>query len=256
MLWRRARRRRERFLPSDSALNGGDPSSSPGGASGAGDGADRYAEARERMVRDQIEARGIRDPELLRAFRTVPRHLFVDSAYAYDDRALPVGEGQTISQPYIVAVMTDAARPLPGWRDARVLEVGTGSGYQAAILAELGASVITIERHPSLASDAAERLARLGYRDVTVIVGDGSAGHPEGAPYDSVIVTAAGPAVPPPLLVELRPEGGRLVMPVGDRDHQLMTLVVRDGEHTSRTELDACVFVPLLGTFGFRGDVY
>ena len=238
MLWRRARR--------SHSSEQGDQSALPD---------DPFALHRERMVRDQIEQRGIKDPELLRALRTVPRHVFVDSAAAYDDRALPLGEGQTISQPYIVAVMTDAARPPEGWAGARVLEVGTGSGYQAALLAELGAEVFTVERHSALAQQAAERLATLGYRSVSVVVADGSAGYPERAPFDSVLVTAAGPGVPPPILEQLRPDGGRLVMPVGNPDHQVMTLVVRDGETTSQKELDACVFVPLLGTFGFRSDV-
>ncbi len=207
------------------------------------------------MVRDQIESRGLRDSELLRAFRVVPRHLFVAAdPGAYDDRALPLGEGQTISQPYIVAAMTDAARPPSGWRGARALEIGTGSGYQAAILAELGAAVTTIERHASLADAARDRLRRLGYDRVTVLVGDGSGGYPPGGPYDCVIVTAASPTVPQPLVDQLRPDGGRLVIPVGTRDHQVMTLVVRDGGSVASTELDACVFVPLLGTFGFRGD--
>lgn len=236
MLWRRV------FRSQDGS---GDASATP---------TDALVAAREHMVASQIEARGIRDPELSRAFRVVPRHVFVDSPGAYDDRALPVGEGQTISQPYIVALMTDAARPPGGWAGARVLEIGTGSGYQAALLAELGAEVFTMERHAALAGQAAERIARQGYRSVTMIVGDGSVGHPERAPYDAVMVTAAGPGVPPPLLEQLRPDGGRLLMPVGDRDHQVMTLIVRDGETASQTELDACVFVPLLGTFGFKGE--
>ena len=206
------------------------------------------------MVREQIEQRGIRDPEILRAFRTVPRHEFVDSRGAYEDRALALSEGQTISQPYIVAAMTDAARPPGGWRGARVLEIGTGSGYQAAILAELGAEVTTIERHASLADAARARLGALGYDGVRVITGDGSGGHPAGAPYHAVLVTAAGPSVPEPLIDQLTPDGGRLVMPVGDRGHQVMTLVVREGESVKTRELHACVFVPLLGTFGFRGD--
>ena len=226
--------------------------SAPDDAAGGGTPEDAFAAARERMVRDQIEARGLRDPELLRAMRSVARHAFVDSAHAYEDRALPLGEGQTISQPYIVALMTDAARPPAGWSGARVLEVGTGSGYQAALLAELGAEVITVERHAELSRQAAERIATLGYRSVTLVVGDGSAGYPERAPFDSVLVTAAAPGVPPPILEQLRPDGGRLVMPVGSRDHQVMTLVVREGDTTSQRELDACVFVPLLGTFGVR----
>ena len=210
------------------------------------------AAARERMVREQLEARGIRDPELLRAFRTVPRHRFVHSSGAYEDRALALSEGQTISQPYIVAAMTQAARPPRGWPGAHALEIGTGSGYQAAILAELGARVTSIERHASLADAARGLLAELGYERVEIVTADGSGGWPERAPYDAVIVTAAGPSVPPPLMEQLAEAGGRLVMPVGDREHQVMTLVVRDGASVASTELDACVFVPLLGTFGFR----
>ena len=205
-------------------------------------------------MRDQIEARGLRDPELLRAFRTVPRHLFVDSRAAYEDRALALSEGQTISQPFIVAAMTDAARPPQGWRGARALEVGTGSGYQAAILAELGAELTTIERHPRLADAAREVLARLGYERVTVLVGDGSGGHPAGAPYDAVIVTAAGPTIPEPLVEQLSPDGGRLVMPVGGRDHQVMTVLVRNGDTTEVRAVDRRVFVALLGRCGFRNE--
>jgi protein-L-isoaspartate(D-aspartate) O-methyltransferase len=211
-------------------------------------------EQRHRMVRDQLEGRGIRDPELLRAFDTVPRHRFVASADAYGDHALPVGSGQTISQPYVVAAMTASARPPEGWTDAPVLEVGTGSGYQAAILAELGARVTTIERFAALADDARRRLAEADRRyaeRVAVIVGDGSAGWAAGAPYRSIIVTAAGPSVPQPLLEQLDPDGGRLVMPVGSRDHQNLTLVERHGSELDSRRLDPVVFVPLIGEFGF-----
>jgi protein-L-isoaspartate(D-aspartate) O-methyltransferase len=215
------------------------------------------AAARERMIRHQLEARGIRDPDLLGAFRTVPRHRFVDESVggAYEDRALPLDEGQTISQPYIVAAMTDAARPPRGWQGARALEIGTGSGYQAAILAELGAEVISIERHRALAERAERLLTELGYGDrVRVVVGDGSGGLPEAAPFDAIIVTAAAPAVPRPLIDQLVPDGGKLVMPIGSREHQVMVLVERRGDRTERRDLDACVFVPLLGAFGFAGD--
>ena len=151
------------------------------------------------MVAEQLEARGIRDPELLRAFGTVERHRFVEGDEAYGDHALPVGSGQTISQPYVVAVMTDAATPPGGWRDAAVLEVGTGTGYQAAILAEMGAWVTTIERHEPLARTARQRLAEAAVADrVQVIVGDGTQGWPAHAPYRSILVTAGGPSVPTP----------------------------------------------------------
>ena len=207
------------------------------------------------MVAEQLEARGIRDPELLRAFGTVERHRFVEGDEAYGDHALPVGSGQTISQPYVVAVMTDAATPPGGWRDAAVLEVGTGTGYQAAILAEMGAWVTTIERHEPLARTARQRLAEAGVADrVQVIVADGTQGWPAHAPYRSILVTAGGPSVPTPLLEQLDRSGGRLVMPVGGRDHQLLTLVVRDGDELTTTELEPVVFVPLIGEHGHRAD--
>src|SRR5207253_4478714 len=179
-----------------------------------------WALARAQMVQDQLERRGLRDEELLRSFRTVPRHLFVDSDDPYGDRALAIASGQTISQPYVVAAMTAAARPAGGYRGARVIEVGTGSGYSAAILAEMGAEVTTIERHASLGAEAIERLQRAGYGGVRVVVGDGSLGWPEGAPYEAIIVTAAGPSIPRPLLEQLSPDRGRLVMPVGTREPQ------------------------------------
>jgi protein-L-isoaspartate(D-aspartate) O-methyltransferase len=203
------------------------------------------------MVQQQIASRGLRDPEMLRAFATVPRHLFVESGSPYADEALPLAAGQTISQPYIVALMTDTARPVRGWAGARVLEIGTGSGYQAAILAELGAEVISIERHAELNESAGRRLADAGYDTVQLVVGDGTHGWPAGAPYDAVIVTAAGPSVPQPLLDQLSPEGGKLVMPVGRREHQELTVVERRGEEYLRSGRDPVVFVPLIGEHGF-----
>jgi len=203
------------------------------------------------MVAEQLEARGIRDPELLRAFATVERHRFVDGDEPYGDHALPVGSGQTISQPYVVAVMTAAARPTQGWRGANVLEVGTGSGYQAAVLAQLGAEVTTIERHEALATTARQRLDEAGYGDgVEVVVGDGTQGWPARAPYRSILVTAGGPSVPRSLLEQLDRSGGRLVMPVGNREHQFLTLVVRDGDTLRTRELEPVVFVPLIGKYG------
>jgi len=207
------------------------------------------------MVAEQLEARGIRDPELLRAFGTVERHAFVDEAEPYGDHALPLGSGQTISQPFVVAMMTVAARPDGGWHDAPVLEVGTGSGYQAAILAELGARVTSIERHASLATEARERLARAGFADrVEVVVGDGTQGWAERAPYRSIMVTAGGPSVPTPLMDQLE-DAGRLVMPVGDRVHQVLTVVVRHGDEWKSTALEPVVFVPLIGEHGYPEDV-
>jgi protein-L-isoaspartate(D-aspartate) O-methyltransferase len=205
------------------------------------------------MVATQIEARGLDDPELLRAFRTVPRELFVESGAPYGDNALPIDQGQTISQPYVVAFMTDAARPrtTDGYRNAKVLEIGTGSGYQAAILSELGAELVSVERHADLSRLAGDALLRAGYPNVRLVVGDGTAGATEYAPYDSVLVTAAGPSVPTPLLEQLRPDGGRLVMPVGDRDRQWLTLVVRDGDEFHARALEPVMFVPLVGEHGF-----
>jgi protein-L-isoaspartate(D-aspartate) O-methyltransferase len=203
------------------------------------------------MVAEQLEARGIRDPDLLRAFGTVERHRFVDGDDPYGDHALPVGSGQTISQPYVVAMMTAAARPPEGWRGAHVLEVGTGSGYQAALLAELGADVTTIERHESLATTARERLAEAGYGGcVDVVVGDGTQGWPALAPYRSIMVTAGGPSVPGPLLEQMDRSAGRLVMPVGNREHQWLTLVVRNDDALITKELEPVVFVPLIGKHG------
>jgi protein-L-isoaspartate(D-aspartate) O-methyltransferase len=209
------------------------------------------------MVATQLEARGIRDPELLRAFRSVPRHLFVEDPSladeAYADRALPAAEGQTMSQPYVVATMTLAARPVneAGYRGARVLEIGTGSGYAAAILAELGAEVTSIERHAALSRSAGERLAATGYADaVQLEIGDGTQGWEPNAPYRSILVTAGGPRIPQPLVDQLERDGGRLVLPVGGREHQVLTLVERDGDDVTQRELEGVVFVPLIGTFG------
>jgi protein-L-isoaspartate(D-aspartate) O-methyltransferase len=227
------------------------PRRRPAAASHDPNGADPFARERANMVATQLEARGLRDPDLIRAFRSVPRHVFVDEPDPYGDHALPVGSGQTISQPYVVARMTLAARPPEGWDDASTLEIGTGSGYQAALLAELGARVTTIERHPELAEKARGRLAEHGYADrVEVIVGDGTEGWPPRAPYRSIVVTAGGPSVPQPLLEQLDRSGGRLVMPVGDRHHQFLTLVERNGSELSSSELEPVVFVPLIGRFG------
>lgn len=210
-------------------------------------GQDPLAAARARMVSHQIVAREVRDTATLRAMRSVPRHEFVPRAYleaAYDDRPLPIGFGQTISQPYIVAYMTELLRPKPG---DRVLEVGTGSGYQAAVLAEVVAEVYTIEIFRELAQTAAARLARLGYRDVYVRHGDGYFGWPEKAPFDAVIVTAAAGHIPPPLLEQLKP-GGRMAIPVGSvYGVQTLVLVEKDAEGRVTTEsLLPVRFVPLL----------
>jgi protein-L-isoaspartate(D-aspartate) O-methyltransferase len=211
-------------------------------------GADDFAQRRSRMVSEQIEARGVSDEAVLEAMRRVPRHRFapeVEPQSAYRDAPQPIGHGQTISQPYIVAYMTER---LALDDDDRVLEVGTGSGYQAAILAELVEEVITIEIIEALARDAAERLEALGYRNITVLQGDGYYGHETRAPYDAIIVTAAAAHTPPPLLEQLRP-GGRMVIPVGRGGWvQNLLLVEKDaeGEVTTRN-LASVRFVPLTG---------
>ena len=191
----------------------------------ASDAQDKYAERRERMVSEQIKARGIRDERVLEAMRAVPRHLFVPPSLqdqAYLDQPLPIGEEQTISQPYIVAFMTELLRPEPG--DV-VLEVGTGSGYQAAVLSGLVRQVYTIEIIPSLARTAEQRLEQLGFDNVTVKTGDGYLGWPEHAPFDGILVTAAPPEIPSALLAQLK-RGGRMVVPVGKsgRTQNLMLL--------------------------------
>ncbi len=210
---------------------------------------DFYEVERHRMVVEQIMRRGIRDPRLLEAMKTVPRHLFVPEEVrhlAYADGPLPIGFGQTISQPFIVAFMTDLLR-LKG--DERVLEVGTGSGYQAAILAQLAREVHTVERIPPLAERAAALLA--AYPNVYCHQGDGSLGWPEAQPYDGIIVTAAAPRVPPSLLAQLA-DGGRLVLPVGSRGDQLLEVWEREGEEYKKREELPVAFVPLRGRDGWR----
>jgi len=201
-------------------------------------------------IDDQLVARGIRDARVLDAMRRVPRHQFVlqdAQSLAYADRALPIGDGQTISQPYMVAAMTETLR-LQGHE--HVLEVGTGSGYQAAILAELARDVVTIERRRELAEMARARLSALGYHNVLVVVGDGSLGYEDGAPYAGILVAAASPRVPESLKHQLA-DGGRLVIPVGPPEEQRLTLVSRDGDRFLESVLDGCVFVPLVGAEGW-----
>jgi protein-L-isoaspartate(D-aspartate) O-methyltransferase len=202
------------------------------------------ARARERMVRDQIEARGVTDPRTLAALRKVERHRFVPpqaAALAYADHPLEIGDGQTISQPYIVAVMSEAIRLRGG---EKVLEVGTGSGYQAAVLAEMGAHVYSMEIVPRLARRARATLAQLGYAAVEVREGNGWAGWPEEAPFDAIVVTAAPPTIPEALKSQLR-DGGRLVIPVGD-DVQELRLVTRHGATFEEKRLLMVQFVPLV----------
>jgi protein-L-isoaspartate(D-aspartate) O-methyltransferase len=205
---------------------------------------------RARMVETQIAGRGVRDPRVLDAMRDVPRHLFVPESLqgqAYTDRPLGVGEGQTISQPYMVALMTEALGPEP---HHRVLEIGTGSGYQAAILARLAAQIITIERHATLAARAGEVLATTGVTNVEIIVADGTEGHAEGAPYDRILVTAGAPSVPPALKAQLA-DGGRLVIPVGTAAVQHLEIIERSGDRFTEREGPTCVFVPLIGRHGW-----
>jgi protein-L-isoaspartate(D-aspartate) O-methyltransferase len=204
-----------------------------------------FARLREAMVRSQLEARDITDARVLRAFRDVPRHLFVPEPLrrdAYADRPLPIGAGQTISQPYIVALMSQALR-LSG--DEKVLEIGTGSGYQAAILARLARQVFSIEIVPSLAQEAAARLRELGCANVRVRAGDGYRGWPEEAPFDAIVVTCAPEAIPQPLLDQLA-EGGRLVIPVGEIVQDLVLVEKRNGKLV-RSELAPVRFVPMTG---------
>ena len=207
---------------------------------------DRHLDRRLTMVRRQIEGRGVRDPRVLEAMKTVPRHRFVSrrlAGDAYKDHPLAIGAGQTISQPYIVALMAEAASIGP---DHRVLEVGTGSGYGAAVLAELAASVVSVERHRKLADSAARVLAELGYDNATVVCADGSQGHPPGAPYDAVVVTAAAPSIPPALIDQLA-DDGRLVIPVGPASFsQNLTLVRRMGDETTSERFCPVRFVPLV----------
>jgi len=206
------------------------------------------------MVERQLRGRGIRDEAVLAVMASLPRDLFVPPdlrSQAYSDDALPIASGQSISQPYMVARMTELLEPRPG---TRVLEVGTGSGYQAAVLAALGCSVISVERHAALADAARARLDNLGLAGaVTVVVGDGSVGWPEKAPFDGIVVTAAAPAVPKTLQAQLA-DGGRLVIPVGPRRRQELILIVRHGDALERRECGACVFVPLVGKSGFSED--
>jgi len=212
--------------------------------------ADEFREERDRMVEEQIRARGVSDERVLSAMREVPRHLFVPSGarrHAYEDRPLPIGGGQTISQPYIVALMTALLRPRA---EDRVLEIGGGSGYQAAILARLVSRVITVERLPAIATQARSHLRDLGITNVEVVEANGTRGYPACAPYDGIMVTAASPVVPAPLLDQLA-DGGRLVIPVGGRDVQELVRVTREGGDYHRESFGGVCFVPLIGEYGW-----
>jgi len=206
---------------------------------------------REEMVARQLAPRRIRDERVLAAFREVPRHLFAAGAglrEAYADHPLPIGEGQTISQPYMVALMTQCLE-LTG--EEKVLEIGTGSGYQAAILARLAAEVYTVERVPALAERTGELFRGLGYDNISIRVGDGTLGWPEFAPYDAIIVTAGSPGVPPPLVKQLE-EGGKLVIPAGSGYSQRLLVLERRGEKIIERDEGGCVFVPLIGEYGWK----
>jgi protein-L-isoaspartate(D-aspartate) O-methyltransferase len=206
---------------------------------------------RKLMVQNQLRRRGIKNEHVLRVMEEMPRHLFVEQSIihrAYDDCALPIKEGQTISQPYMVALMTEMLE-LTG--QERVLEIGTGSGYQAAILSLLAAEVFTVERIPALVSEAQKKFNMLGLNNIHVSLGNGSIGFKEESPYDAIIVTASSPSIPESLIDQLG-EGGRLVIPVGDRYSQLLYKVAKTEKGTITTTSTPCVFVPLIGLKGWQ----
>ena len=210
------------------------------------------ADERIRMVESQIAARGIHDPRVLAAMKEIPRHLFVPSPYdksAYEDCPLPIGNGQTISQPYIVALMTELLMPQP---TDNILEIGTGCGYQAAVLAALVSKVFSVERISEVAELAKANLKNVGCKNVEVIVGDGTTGYLQKAPYDGIIITAATPSVPKPLIEQLT-EGGRLVAPVGGRDIQELIRLRKTDGFLSEERHGGVRFVPLIGECGWRG---
>jgi len=214
-------------------------------------GEQRYGRERKRMVAEQLVRRGIADPAVLEAMRNVPRHLFVDEALrdrAYGDHPLPIGDAQTISQPFIVARMTELLR-LAGRE--KVLEIGTGSGYQAAVLSRLAARVCSIERIPKLAARARQALEAIGASNVWVRTADGTMGWADEAPFDRILVAAGGPSVPPPLVDQLA-EGGRLVMPVGPEEAQRLKIVDKQGDQTRESEDSSCVFVKLIGKYAWE----
>jgi protein-L-isoaspartate(D-aspartate) O-methyltransferase len=214
-------------------------------------GSQRFARERDRMVEEQVAARGVTDLRVLAAMRRVPRHLFVDEALrdrAYGDHPLPIGDGQTISQPFIVGRMTELLG-LTGRE--KVLEIGTGSGYQAAVLSELAARVCTIERIPRLAARARQVLEGLGYNNVWVRTANGTLGWPDEAPFECILVAAGGPSVPPPLFEQLL-ERGRLVMPVGDTSGQVLKLVEKVHGEMRTSEHSACMFVKLVGKYAWE----
>ncbi len=203
------------------------------------------------MIQMQLRRRGITDVAVLAAMESVPRHEFVPREFrekSYEDVPLPIGDGQTISQPYIVAAMTAPLHVKPG---DRVLEIGTGCGYQAAILSRLAGEVFGVERRPELALSASARLERLGYANVHVHCGDGTLGMPDVAPFEAILVAAAAPAIPQPLLAQLA-EGCRMIVPVGYAEHQELQLIEKRGKSVRITTLEGCRFVPLVGYHGWQ----
>lgn len=215
-----------------------------------------YLRQRRRMVDEQLVANGINDRRVLDVMRRIPRHEFVDTyyqQYAYDDTPLPIGENQTISQPYIVAFMTERLRLKP---HHSVLEIGTGSGYQTAILSKLVHYVYSLERSSLLAHLAGERLNQLGYSNIDIHVGDGSQGLADMSPYDAIMVTAAVPSLPRVLCLQLKYHGGRMMIPIGDRNQQELRMIIRRGDKFHARTLLKCQFVPLIGRYGFRPSLF
>ena len=217
----------------------------------SGNGTQPFAAERFSMVESQLRQRGIRDERLLAAMSKVPRHEFVSQQNwneAYADHPIPIAEKQTTSQPYMIAAMIQAAEIKP---EDRILEIGAGSGYQTALLAELASQVFAVERYASLAETAQKTLERLGYRNAKILTGDGSLGLAEAAPFDAIIVSAAAPRIPQALVDQLA-EGGRLLIPIGDSEQQVLQLIQRDADATTSVRtLEGCRFVPLIGEQGF-----
>jgi len=212
---------------------------------------DRFNKLREDMVKTQLMSRGISDKLVLDAMKKVPRERFLPKdleGSAYDDCALPIGEGQTISQPYMVAIMTEKLVLSGG---EKVLEIGTGSGYQAAVLSEIAGEVITIERIPAIAERSKKLFDELGYKNIKVIVADGTLGLPQAAPFGGVIVTAGAPSLPKPLIEQLS-DGGKLVIPVGETFEQTLMIVTKHGDRIDIERSIGCVFVPLVGKYGWK----
>lgn len=210
-----------------------------------------FSALRKKMVEEQLIPRGIKDKKVLEAFQKVPRHNFVPKRYldsAYGDFPLSIGEGQTISQPYMVALMTECLGLSGG---ETILEIGAGSGYQAAILAELASRVYTVERVVSLAEKARRCLKNLDYKNIQIEIGDGTRGWPEFAPYEGIVVTAAAPDIPKPLIEQLRIKG-KLVIPIGGSFNQMLTVITKHKDRIETKQICGCVFVPLLGKYGWK----